>query len=330
MRHKNRVKTISKWICLLVGSMLLILVSWYIFFRLMSQLNATRRYEMPGQSVTFSRSEAGQLTIGNFNIAHGRGAATDATNWHRSKSELNARLEAIARQLREAQVDIVILNEIDFSAAWSYHLNQAEFLAKQAGYLFVAEQRNFDISFPFFTFQFGNAILSRYPLRDIQFMKFPPYARWEDIFAGNHDGFFGLVDTPFGPVGLLAIHLEYRSEAVRVQSVRQLIEWCQPLSFPIIAAGDFNSTPVGFPGSQQTSWGLNAMTLLFQEGGFTSDPRLSSDTRHFTFPSKQPKIIIDWVLGKGAISIVESTVIPSALSDHLMVTATVQMTGVTE
>ncbi len=330
MMNRKRVKAVSKWICLLVGCILLILLSWYAFFRLMSQRNATRMYKIPGQTVAPSSSEPGQLTIGSFNIAHGRGAVKGATNWQdRSKMELVAHLDAIARQLREAKVDILILNEIDFSAAWSFHLNQAEFLATHAGYPYVAEQRNFDVSFPFYTFRFGNAILSRYPLRDLQFVDFSPYSRWEDIFAGNHDGLFGMVDTPFGPVGILAIHLDYRSEAVRVQCVRQIIEWCQPLSFPIIAAGDFNSTPAGFPGAHRTSSGLNAMTVFFQEGGFTSTPQLSSDARNFTFSSEQPEVIIDWVLGKGEITIVESQVIPSTLSDHFMVTATAQMTGIT-
>jgi endonuclease/exonuclease/phosphatase family metal-dependent hydrolase len=329
MVNKKSIKTVSKWMCLLIGSVLLILVSWYTVSRLMSQRYATRMYEIPSNTVTPSSAESGRLTIGSFNIAHGRGAVKGATNWQdRTKMELVAHLEAIAQQLQEAKADILILNEIDFSAAWSFHLNQAEFLAAHAEYPYVAEQRNLDVSFPFYRFRFGNAILSRYPLRDVQFVDFPPYSRREDLFAGNHDGLFGMIDTPFGPLGILAVHLEYRSEAVRVQCVRQIIEWCQSLPFPIIAAGDFNSTPDGFPGAHQTNSGLNAITVLFQEGGFTSAIQHSPDAQYFTFPSEQPEIIIDWVLGKGDITIVESKVIPSALSDHLMVTATVQMTGV--
>ncbi len=128
-----------------------------------------------------------------------------------------------------------------------------------------------------------------------------------------------------GSLLLMLLLLEYRSEAVRVQCVRQIMKLCQSFPFPIIAAGDFNSTPIGFPGAQQTPSRLNAMSILFQEGGFTSAVQHSPDAQDFTFPSEKPGVIIDWVLGKGDIAIIESKVIPSALSDHLMVTAIVRM-----
>ncbi len=329
--NKKRIKTVSKWGGLLVGSLFLFVLAWYTYVRVMSQRNATRIYEIPGRTMMSESSTSERLTIGSFNIAHGRGAVKGATNWQdRPTTERLAHLKAIAQQLHEARVDVVVLNEIDFSAAWSDHLNQAAYLATHAGYPYVAEQRNLDVSFPFYTFRFGNAILSQYPVRDVQFLDFPPYSRREDRFAGNHDGLFVRLDTPFGPVGILAAHLEYRSEAVRVQCVRQIIEWSQSIAFPIIAAGDFNSTPNGFPGAQRTHSGHNAMTVLLQEGGFTYAPQISSNVEFFTFPSEQPEMIIDWVLGKGAVTIVESTVVPSALSDHFMVTATAQINGIKE
>jgi endonuclease/exonuclease/phosphatase family metal-dependent hydrolase len=328
---KNRIKTVSKWVGLLIGLFLLVVIGQYTFFRGMSQQNATRIYEIPEHTTMPESSTPGELTIGSFNIAHSRGAVKGTTNWqNRPTSERIAHLKAIAQQLHDARLDVVVLNEIDFSASWSNNINQAEYLAMHAGYKYVVEQRNFDISFPFYTYQFGNAILSKFPIHDVHFFDFPPHSQYEDFFAGNHDGLFVRIDTPFGPVGILAVHLEYRSEAVRVQCVRQIIEWSKFITFPIIAAGDFNSTLNGFPGARHTHSGDNAMSVLFQEGDFTHAPQIASEMKYFTFPSEQPKVIIDWVLGKGAVTIVDSTVIPSALSDHFMVTATVQMNGVKE
>ena len=77
----------------------------------MSQRYATRIYKISRHTVTPSSAEPGQLTIGSYNIAHGRGAVKDAKNWqYRTKIELVSHLEAIALQLREAKADILILN----------------------------------------------------------------------------------------------------------------------------------------------------------------------------------------------------------------------------
>ncbi len=320
--NQNRVKAVGKWACLLAGGVLLVVAGWYATFRLMSRHYAVSLYRTGSHEVTPSSSESGRLTIGSFNIAHGRGPVKGDSNWQdRSRRELVAHLDAIAGQLREAGADIVVLNEVDFASGWSFHLDQARYLAKRAGYPHVAEQRNIDVSFPFYSFRFGNAILSRFPLRDVQFIEFPPFSRREDLLAGNHDGLLALADTPVGPVGILAVHLEYRSEAVRVRCARQIIELARSMPL-VIAAGDFNSTPAGFPGSQRTGSGRNAVSVLLEEG-FVRDPELTARPEDFTFPSEDPEIIIDWVLGKG-VEIAGARVISSALSDHLMVTATIR------
>lgn len=320
--NKNRVKSVGKWACLLAGSALLGVVGWYAYFRLMSRHNAVSLYRTGSHEVTSSPSESGRWTVGSFNIAHGRGPVKGDSNWQdRSRGELVAHLDAIAGQLREVGADIVVLNEADFASGWSFHLNQARHLARQAGYPHVAEQRNIDVSFPFYSFRFGNAILSRYPLRDVQFIEFPPFSRSEDLLVGNHDSLLAVADTPTGPVAILAVHLEYRSEAARVRCARQIIELGRAMPFPVIAAGDFNSTPAGFPGSQRTGSGQNAVSVLLEEG-FVRDPEIASRPEDFTFPSEDPEIIIDWVLGKG-VRISGARVISSALSDHFMVTAAI-------
>ncbi len=326
MVNKKRIKTVGKWGCLFVASLIFIVIGWYTFTRLMSQRNSTRIYEIAVSTRSRESSEFDRLVIGSFNIAHGRGGIKGATNWQKGPPKMRvAHLKAIAQQLHDAKADVVVLNEVDFSTAWSDHLNQAEIIATHAGYPYVVEQRNLDFSFPFYSFRFGNVILSHYPISEVRFIDFPPYSRSEDLFAGNHDGLFGRIETPFGPVGIVAVHLEYRSEAVRVECVRQIIKLSQSIPFPIIAAGDFNSTPDGFPGAHHTRSGQNAMTILFKEGNFTYDLKLSSEPTAFTFPSEQPDTMIDWVVGKGELTILESTVIPSTLSDHFMVTAIVQM-----
>ena len=120
------------------------------------------------------------------------------------------------------------------------------------------------------------------------------------------------------------VHLDYRSEDTRMHCARYLSAISENVDFPILAVGDFNSAQIGFPGSHTSSSGMNTLTYLLNKGGFTSALNLSPHSQYLTFPSEKPAVIIDWVLGKGAITISDSKVIPSKLSDHLMVTAYIQ------
>ncbi len=219
----------------------------------------------------------------------------------------------------------MVLNETDFNSAWSYNVNQARYIAEKCGYSHILEQINMDVNFPFYRLCFGNAVLSRYPLKNAQFLNFPPRSGWEDFFAGNHDGVFCEARTPFGPVGIFAVHLEYRSETVRQACVRMIAETGDNYSFPVIALGDFNSTLPGLPGAKQAKKEKKAMYYLLGEGGFTASLSLDKiGPEHYTFPSEKPATLIDWITGKGIRSFSGAKNIKSRLSDHLMVTAEVE------
>jgi len=73
----------------------------------------------------------------------------------------------------------VVLNEADFDATWSGGINQAQWIAKHAGYPYHVEQRNYDVSLPFFKPRFGNAILSRWPILDAEQIELPAVSKWE-------------------------------------------------------------------------------------------------------------------------------------------------------
>jgi endonuclease/exonuclease/phosphatase family metal-dependent hydrolase len=87
------------------------------------------------------------LRIATYNIAHGRGLAE--SNWDGgSPADHEARLQAIAAELRAWPVDVVVLEEVDFDASWSHRVNQAEVLARAAGFPYWIEQSNYDLRFP--------------------------------------------------------------------------------------------------------------------------------------------------------------------------------------
>ena len=144
---------------------------WYAGNRIISPRNAIQISGLNvdhGDRLGQSMSE---LRIGTFNIAHGRGTAS--SNWQGGdEAERLARLREIAQLVQERQLDVLVLNEVDFSAAWSSHLNQAEFIASAAGFPYRVEQRNIDAATPLFSFRFGNAVLSKYPIIEVSLIEF--------------------------------------------------------------------------------------------------------------------------------------------------------------
>lgn len=259
--------------------------------------------------------------MATFNIAHARGGEFGASNWTgSSKEEVQSRLAKIARQVSDAGVDILVLNEVDFDASWSRSIDQAEEIARRGGFPYAVEQRNIDVGLPFRSFRFGNAILSRYPIARARAVRFPPYSRWEEALAGNHDAVVAEVATPLGLIRVLAVHLEYRSEEVRLQCARIVKALAAEGSQqPLIALGDFNSIPAFARRHPGYSPAQNAVDVLLSSGGLSVSKAAVDWNRYVTFPSERPDRAIDWVLSAPGLEQEAPTVIESDLTDHLMV-----------
>ena len=229
------------------------------------------------------------LRIAAYNIAHGRGTGND--NWNGGdKAEREQRLRDIARFLRDANLDVVVLNEVDFDSSWSHRVNQAEFLAREAGFPFHVEQRNIDAAIPLVSWRFGNAILSRYPISSTRLIDFPAYSRWETVVAGKKKGVVCTIDLLEGrQVRVLAVHLSHRSETVRVASARIIDRERQRAGPPLIAAGDFNSTLLTFPQSEVDQTGQSALSLLLEPQSFATSVLPQPTEQDLTFSSLSPK-----------------------------------------
>ena len=311
-----KMKKTLKVTFIVLSLMTLIIVVDFSYSRLQHLSQAVELVQIPDVK-TFVDNRR-YFNVGAYNIAHGRGNIAGDSNWQKgTKEDMLLHLDKIAEQIQFQNLDIVVLNEVDFSAAWTFHLDQAAYIARKAGYAYCVEQNNIDVSFPFYNFRFGNAILSRYPVTEMKFLKFKALSRWEDTFAGNHDGVLATLQTPYGSLGVVAVHLEYRNESTRVLATREILKECEAIGYPVIAAGDFNSTPSGFPKSRKSPEGENAIDLLLTD--FQCDNKIKPQANYFTFPSKKTVQIIDWVMVKGNIQSFDSKVIESNLSDHQMI-----------
>ena len=283
-----------------------------------------RRIRVRSHTVASPAESGSAIRIATYNIAHGRGATDD--NWEESGREKRKRVEEIARLIDRTHADVVVLNEVDFSATWSGHQNQAEAIARLARFPYWVEQRNLDFRFVYGSWKFGNAVLSKYPIVDARAVEFPPYRAWEAWLAGCKRGVVCTLEiSPGRRIRVLAVHLEHRSEDLRVASAEMIAELADASDVPLIAAGDFNSTATGFPQSAETSTGRNAMDVLRDTGLFRMRPDTSPRPDELTFPSREPAQVIDWIIIPRAWGFAGYRVVESRLSDHRPVVATVEL-----
>lgn len=228
---------IKKWrffVGLPLGLISLVLV-WIVVIRATS---GGRELALSGQS-DFSENWNETVRIGCYNIAHGRGNDPGGSNWEGgTKADREARLDQIAALIREQNLDLIVLNEVDFNCTWSHGGNQATALAEKCGFPFFSQQRNLDLGIPFLRVAIGNAILSHFPIETIGTVDFPPVNDWEPIVAGKKKGMKAVINFPDGTeLEVFGIHAETRDQEVRKKSIEAVIQVAGDRS---VIAGDFN------------------------------------------------------------------------------------------
>jgi endonuclease/exonuclease/phosphatase family metal-dependent hydrolase len=293
-----------------LAAILLLLLAYYLFGRLDAVFNGAR---IVAVDVASSVGSSTSLHLATYNIAHGRGPVYGQSNWGGDEKARAARLQAIGHYLNESGVDIAVLNEVDFNAAWSDGIDQAAVIAKAGGFAYVARQLNYKANIPFMSLAFGNAVISRYPIVAAERYAFTPLKWYEALLMGNHDALRSVVDVKGVAVELWALHLEYRDEATRIEAVRAVLNEAKPNA---LLAGDLNSRP-------SNGGGTSAFDLLLAEPGITTVPDRAGT--EFTFPTHKPDRAIDWIIIPVGWQLQSGWVGSFDQSDHLPVHAVLLM-----
>ena len=310
-------------LCMLAFFALILLVP-YIYSRWCASANLVNiRTEMSFSNGERTRSS---FRVVAYNIAHGRGLAE--SNWDGGTLQARTqRLDAIAKLLKELDADVVVLNEVDFDCSWSSHTNQARYLAEKSGYPHWVEQRNLDFRVLGWTWRFGNALLSKHPVTNAKPIDFPAYAKWESVLAGKKRGMscdIGIIGTE-KVIRVFPVHLSPRSERLRVQSCEAILREVQNTKLATVVAGDFNSTPKGWPVHSIEVSGHNAIALMDACGKLNRQQHASVNSEAFTFPANLPDRVIDWVFVPAKAKTHLHRVVSSQLSDHLPVLSEFQI-----
>ncbi|QEG23591.1 endonuclease/exonuclease/phosphatase family protein [Mariniblastus fucicola] len=311
---KNVLKKRKLFLAVLL--LLAIVLLPYLWSRINSRANRVLVFEMDEPGVAVAVEPSSKLRVACYNIAHGRGLAE--SNWEGGDAQTRmARLDEIADLLVELDADVVVLNEVDFYASWSNRVNLAEYLAEKAGYRYRVEERNLDFRVLLWTWRFGNAILSRYPISNPQVIDLPSYSKVETLLAGKKRGAHCEVAFGASIYRIVGLHLSHRSEEIRERSAGQVSELIADLPQACIVMGDMNSTPPGLPRSATTSEGANTIMTLTENGHLTRNiPNNPPGEAELTFRSDSPEMIIDWILVSESLEFQSYRVVDSLLSDH--------------
>lgn len=210
-------------------------------------------------------------------------------------------LDRIARTIVAANVDLVALQEVDRLVPRSGTVDQAAELGR-----LTAMHAVFGRSIALGSGEYGNALLSRWPLTDVRIVPLPNPRRREQrtILAAR------VVPPANQPLYLLATHYDHAEPATRRLGAEATLALAAQYADPTLLLGDLNAEP-GSPT-------LRTLAAAFRDAA-------STDTGP-TFPADVPTRRIDHVLLSATSSLraIASQVADEAVaSDHRPLVVTV-------
>jgi glycerophosphoryl diester phosphodiesterase len=199
----------------------------------------------------------------------------------------------IARVIRDADPDVVALQEVDDKTKRTGGVDQTAELARLTGL-----HGRFGKAIDYQGGGYGQAILSRFPLGDVKVHALPGEPEREQRVAVE-----AKLTADGRELSFVTTHLHHASEPFRVRQAAKLNELFADPKHPVILAGDMNATPASEPLKVLGPQWANA----------------TAGAKHFTFPAGVPKNQIDYVLFRPAAAYVagEPRVIAEPVaSDH--------------
>ena len=236
-----------------------------------------------------------RVRVLSYNIHHGEG------------TDRKFDLDRIARVIDSAKPDLVALQEVDQGTRRSSGVDQPAELARRTGLRVV-----FGENIRFGGGGYGNAVLSRHPIRRYENHPLPSF------YEGEQRGVLEVeVEIPGASVPILffATHLDYRpKDNERLASVKKIDELvARDPARPTLLAGDLNALP-------------DSETLR----RFRSTWKSANDSPTPTYPSSEPTRQIDYILARPAPrwKILSLRVLDAPLaSDHRPILAVFELQG---
>jgi len=217
--------------------------------------------------------------------------------------------ERIAKIIAKLDVDVIGLQELDLNRRRSAGVDQAAVIADQLGW-----QQFFYPALRVADEQYGDAILSRYPMRLRKAQELPSVTT--RVCPESRAAIWVEIETPRGPVQMINTHLGLgRRERFMQAQLLAGPEWLGSVATqdPLVLMGDFNSLPAS------AAFQLLARQLRDARTFVSPRPRLR------TFPTRLPLLAVDHILVNDRLRVDSIMVVRNAAtrfaSDHFPLVA---------
>ena len=209
-------------------------------------------------------------------------------------------IEALARVIESERADVVALQEISRGWVVDGSLDVLAWLSNRLGLPFVTG--------PTADGQWGNAVLSRYPVIGARNILLPP-----DSLPLRRAYLDVAIDLGGQPLRVIATHLHHvgSDEDLRIRQVDALLAAWDGSSRTVLL-GDLNATPDSQP----------IRALL--DAGFV-DAAFVDGVRRPTSPAEDPGRTIDYILVTPDLDLSGISVVATGASDHLSVAVTLKI-----
>lgn len=332
--------------CLLILSLIFFL-AWASYPWSLSQKELTGEILYLDPEVMVNNQEnPSVIKVLTWNLGFLYGEGSEGVSYEpRNKDFFSEKLNLMIKEIEIIDPDILFLQEIDFDSSRSVNINQAEYLAKKAGYPYIAKAISWDsnyIPFPYWPpknhfgkMKSGGAILSKYPLshNTVHLLAKPsgqPW--WYNLFYLHR--YIQEVEVDFGEkkLKLINVHLEAFEKQNRKEQISRLKQLIQANPVGLVA-GDFNMVPtIATKKSKfknEDDYENDLSHELMNQSGLSevisNDIYALDEARYFTYPSSAPDRRLDYIYFSPTLKLIKAEVIPSQVSDHLPVMAIIQI-----
>lgn len=248
-----------------------------------------------------------RLRLVTFNIAHARGL--NPIQGLTTQRKMRANLRRIAALLDRLAPDVVALQEIDERSRWAGNFDHLDYLRVHTRFqhtVFGINNRRTGL----LNLSYGNAVLSRYPIRAAETVVFGQRRLGEKGFL------YVELDVDGQCLPLVNLHLHFSSRRQRFLQLERLLSWlrekhrlhAKSWSVPPVICGDFNN-----PGTRDDAT-ASLLSHLSDYCDYVMHP-----VAGLTFPSPLPSRALDFIFLPGGCREPRSEIVRSMLSDHLPV-----------
>lgn len=278
------------------------------------------------------------LTVMTYNMGYASGPVQKSLNDPHPQEFFLNHLNQIVQLLKEQQVDILLLQEVDLNSQRTYYFNQLTYLQEQLGWNYVAQIDTWKKFVPFMgigKIHSGGAILSKFPITNHNYRTFT----FKPILPNKLVNFIYFPFVWENPVQhvtieyqntlihLFNIHLEVWQRSYRVTQFNDLIDWIRSEGWTenIIIGGDFNfHAGIPLTGEQPKDYRLPPFfasiwrTIPGIQEAFINEQSTNKDIhQQVTFPGLQKRF--DFLFFSKEFSNKQAKIIDLDASDHLPV-----------